>query len=216
MDTARRLEIGPRRAHRHRRGVRLGRGRIVEGDRPPRAPLAVLGVEGGLRPHRALVPPHVRPAGRGDAVHEQLRAVPVPREGDPALHDQPARRRNASRSTATASTSATGSTSTTTARACTSRSTHGDAGRDLQHRRRQRDAEPRARRQAARAARQGRGRRSSTSPTASATTAATPSTSPRSPRSAGASSARSTKRSPKPSSGTATTVGGGSRSRRAA
>ena len=31
------------------------------------------------------------------------------------------------------------------------------AGRDLQHRRRQRDAEPRARRQAARAARQGRG-----------------------------------------------------------
>ena len=60
------------------------------------------------------------------------------------------------------------------------------AGRDLQHRRRQRDPEPRARRQAARAASAPARSRSSTSPTGSATTAATRSTSPRSPRSAGA------------------------------
>ena len=130
----------PRRAHRHRRGVRLGRGRLVEGDRPARAPLAVLGVEGRLRPDRALVPPHLRAAGGRDPLHQQLRAVPVPGEGDPALHHQPARRRARSRSTATASTSATGSTSTTTAPACTSCCDQGDARRDLQHRRRQRDA----------------------------------------------------------------------------
>ena len=65
------------------------------------------------------------------------------------------------------------------------RAARGRAGRDLQHRRRQRDAEPRARRQAARAARQGRGARRVRRPTGSATTAATRSTSPRSPRSAG-------------------------------
>ena len=80
----------------------------------------------------------------------------------------------------------------------------GVAGRDLQHRRRQRDAEPRARRQAARADRPRRGARGVRRPTASATTGATRSTSPRSPRSAGGGSARSTKRSPRPSSGTAT------------
>ena len=51
---------------------------------------------------------------------EQLRAVPVPREGHPAVRHQPARRQARCRSTATASTSATGSTSTTTAPASTS------------------------------------------------------------------------------------------------
>ena len=70
----------------------------------------------------------------------------------------------------------------------------GDAGRDLQHRRRQRDPQPGAGRQAARAVRRGRGDGRRTSPTASATTAATRSTSPRSPRSGGASRARSTRR----------------------
>ena len=80
------------RAHRHRRGVRLRRRRLVDRDRSARAPFAVLGVEGGLRPDRPVVPPHLRPARRRHTVHEQLRAVPVPREGDPAVHDQPARR----------------------------------------------------------------------------------------------------------------------------
>ena len=92
MDTARRLEHRARHPHRHRRGVRIGRAGLVDGDRPARAALPVLGVEGGLRPHRALVPHHLRAPGHGDPVHQQLRAVPVPGEGDPALHHQPARR----------------------------------------------------------------------------------------------------------------------------
>ena len=48
---------------------------------------------------------------------EQLRAVPVPGEGHPAVRHQPDRRRHGARCTATASTSATGCTSTTTAAA---------------------------------------------------------------------------------------------------
>ena len=59
--------------------------------------------------------------------------------------------------------------------------------RDLQHRRRQRDAEPGAGRQAPRGVRCRRGDRSPTSRTAWATTGATRSTSPRSPPSAGSS-----------------------------
>ena len=156
MDTARRLEIEPRRAHRHRRGLRLGRGRFVEGDRSARAPLAVLGVEGRLRPHRALVPPHLRPAGRRDAVHEQLRAVPVSREGDPALHDQPARR-PAHPALRRRPQRARLALRRRPLLGRAPRAARGRARRDLQHRCRQRDAEPRARRQAARVARQGRG-----------------------------------------------------------
>ena len=90
------------------------------------------------------------------------------------------------------------------------------AGRDLQHRRRQRDRQPRPGRQAARHAGQGRGARWSTSPTASATTAATRSTSPRSRPSAGRGSARSTRRWRRRWRGTATTAGGGNRSSSAA
>ena len=72
-----------------------------------------------------------RAAGAGHAVQQQLRAVPVPGEGHPAVHHQPARRRARCRCTATAATSATGSTCTTTtpppisccARATSARST---------------------------------------------------------------------------------------------
>ena len=48
-------------------------------------------------------------------VLQQLRALPVPGEGHPAVRHQPARRASRCRSTATAATSATGSTWTTTA-----------------------------------------------------------------------------------------------------
>ena len=66
MDTARRLEIG--------RVVHIGTdevyGSVEVGssseNRPARAPLAVLGVEGRLRPDRAVVPPHLRAAGGRD------------------------------------------------------------------------------------------------------------------------------------------------------
>ena len=40
-------------AHRHRRGLRLGRDRFVEGDRSTGTSIALLGVQGGLRSHRA-------------------------------------------------------------------------------------------------------------------------------------------------------------------
>ena len=64
----------PGRPHRHRRGLRLGGGRVLEGGRPARAPVAVLGVEGRLRPHRAQLPPHPRAARHRHPLHQQLRA----------------------------------------------------------------------------------------------------------------------------------------------
>ena len=156
MDTARRLDIG--------RVVHIGtdevygsvaRG-IVEGDRPPRAALALLGVEGGLRPDRALVPPHLRPAGHRHALHQQLRAVPVPREGDPALHHQPARG-HAAAAVRRRPQRARLALRRRPLRGRAPGAHRGSARRDLQHRRRQRDPEPRARRQAARAVRRRRG-----------------------------------------------------------
>ena len=51
----------------------------------------VLGVEGRLRPSRARLPPHVRPAGADDQLLEQLRTAPVSREADPADDRQRAR-----------------------------------------------------------------------------------------------------------------------------
>ena len=195
MDTARRLEIEPRRAHRHRRGVRLGRGRLVEGDRPARAALAVLGVEGRLRPHRALVPPHLRPAGRRSrAARTTSGRSSTPRRRSrcsPPTCSTASR----SRSTATASTSATGSTSTTTAPACSSCSHEGAPG-EIYNIGAGNETPNRVLVDKLLAlARRGRGDGRVRRPTGSATTAATRSTSPRSPRSAGASSARSTRRS---------------------
>ena len=61
--------------------------------------------------------PHLRPARRHHALLEQLRAVPVPREADPAVHHATCCATSRCRSTATACRSATGSTSATTAAA---------------------------------------------------------------------------------------------------
>ena len=117
MDTARRLEI--------ERVVHIGTdevygsvevGSSTETDPlEPRSPYSAS--KAGLRPDRALVPPHLRAAGHRHALHEQLRAVPVPREGRSRCSPPTCSTARRSRSTATASTSATGSTSTTTARA---------------------------------------------------------------------------------------------------
>ena len=72
-------------------------GSIAEGswdeDAAARAQLAVLRLEGLQRPARPRLPPHPRPAGLDHAVLEQLRALPVPREGHPAVRHQPDRRR---------------------------------------------------------------------------------------------------------------------------
>ena len=46
--------------------------------------LALLGEQGGVRPPRPRLAPHLRPADARDQLLEQLRPVPVPRETDPA------------------------------------------------------------------------------------------------------------------------------------
>ena len=112
-------------------------------DRSARAPVALLGVEGGLRPDRALVPHHLRAAGDRSPAAPTTSGRTSSRRRRSRCSPPTCSTAARSRSTATASTYATGSTSTTTAPACTSCSTQGDAGRDLQHRRRQRDRQPR-------------------------------------------------------------------------
>ena len=49
-------------------------------------PLALLGVESLVGPFRTGVPRHVRIPGRGDELFEQLRALSVSRETDPAVY----------------------------------------------------------------------------------------------------------------------------------
>ena len=66
--------------------------RLVQRDRSVDAALAVLGGEGRQRPDRPQLPHHPRPAGGRHPLLQQLRAVPVPGEGHPAVHHQPARR----------------------------------------------------------------------------------------------------------------------------
>ena len=206
----------PRRPHRHRRGVRLGGGRVVQGGRSARAAVAVLRVQ-----------------GRAPTSSRSATTTPTAcRSRSPAARTTSARtstpRRPSRCSPRTCSTAATVPLYGDGLNErdwlfvddhCSGRAPRaplGRARRDLQHRRRQRDAQPGARRQAPRPCSARTSRRSTTSPTASGTTGATRSTSPRSPRSAGPSSARSTRPSRPPSTGTAPTSGGGVRSSRPA
>ncbi len=94
-DPPRRGPPAPGRAVRprlHRRGLRVHRDRVLDRGRAAAAQLAVLRLQGGLRPDGTRLPPHPRRPGLHHAVLEQLRALPAPREGDPALRHQPARR----------------------------------------------------------------------------------------------------------------------------
>ena len=69
----------------HRRGLRLaGRDWSVHRDHPLRPELALFGLQGGLGSSGAGLAPHLRTAGADDQLLEQLRALPVPREADPA------------------------------------------------------------------------------------------------------------------------------------
>ena len=111
-------------------------------------------------------------------------AVPVPGEDRPAVHHQRDRRPAAAgvrRRPQRARLAVRGRQ----LRRHRPGAARGRAGAGLQHRRRQRGAEPRHHAPDPRAARQGRRSSSATSPTAPATTAATPSTAPSSRRSAG-------------------------------
>ena len=93
--------------HLHRRGVRgagadTSRGRCCgRGERrralrrgvlhrrdEVRAAQPLLGFESLVRPLRASLPRHVRDADAGDQLFEQLRALPIPGEAHPAVHQQ--------------------------------------------------------------------------------------------------------------------------------
>ena len=125
-DAARRVARGGRRALPprvdvrgvRRPGARLGR-RLHRGLAVSAAD-AVQRVEGGRRSRRPRLLRDVRAPGDDHELLEQLRRVPVPGEGDPALHDQRARRRAAAAVRVDGRTSASGSTSSTTARRSTS------------------------------------------------------------------------------------------------
>ena len=93
--------------HLHRRGVRgagadpsrgrcCGRGErrralrrgVLHRRDEVRAAQPLLGFESLVRPLRASLPRHVRDADAGDQLFEQLRALPIPGEAHPAVHQQ--------------------------------------------------------------------------------------------------------------------------------
>ena len=86
-----------------------------------RAELALLRLEGRRRSPGARLRRDLRPADADHQLLEQLRALPVPGEADPADDPERARRHGRCRSTATAATCATGFTSRITARASSPR-----------------------------------------------------------------------------------------------
>ncbi len=98
-----------------RRGLRLDHRGLVDRGVAAATQLAVLGLEGRLGPARARVPPHAQHGPRGHPVLQQLRALPVPGEGHPAVRHQPARRQAGAALRRRRSTYATGCTSPTTA-----------------------------------------------------------------------------------------------------
>ena len=112
---------------------------------PLRTQQPVFGEQGRQRPSGACLPSHLRAAGAHHQLLQQLRPLPLPGKAHPAGHPQRARRQAAARSTATASRSATGSTSTDHCSAIRRVLEAGRVGRDLQHRRLEREAQPRRR-----------------------------------------------------------------------
>ena len=121
LDAALRAGVAQVRARVHRRGLRLDR-RRAPGTRSeplePNSPYSASKAGSDLIA-RAYARTHGLPVCDHPLL-QQLRALPVPGEGHPAVRHQPARRATRCRSTATGSTSATGCTSTTTAAASSS------------------------------------------------------------------------------------------------
>ncbi len=95
----------------------LGAGRsAVHRDHALRPAQPLFGQQGGLRPSGARLAPHLRPADHRQQHDQQLRAVAIPGEADPAGHPERAGRQARCRSTATARTCATGCSWTITRR----------------------------------------------------------------------------------------------------
>ena len=138
----------------HRRGLRLARARRtgLHRDALLRAEQPVLGEQGRERPPGARLAPHLRPAGADDQLLEQLRPLSLPREADPADDRQRAGRQAA----AGVRRRPAGARLALRGRPC-QRDPRG-AGRrprrrDLQHRRLEREGQPRDRAHRLRAAR---------------------------------------------------------------
>ena len=81
-----------------RRGLRLARRRRrLQRGRRPTTLLALLGLQGRRRPSGQRLAPHLWTAGRHLQLLQQLRALPFPREADPAGDPQRARGQAAAR-----------------------------------------------------------------------------------------------------------------------
>ena len=117
--------------------------RLVDRGIAARPQLPLLGGQGRRRPDRARLRAHPRAQRLHHPVLQQLRPLPVPGEGHPAVRHQPARRQAGAAVRRRRSTSGTGSTSTTTAAASSSCSSRARRA-GLQHRRRRRAVQPRA------------------------------------------------------------------------
>ena len=79
----------------HRRGVRQHRDRVLGRGRAAGAELPVLGGQGRRRPDGPGLRPDPRAQRQHHPVLQQLRPLPVPGEGHPAVRDQPAGRAEA-------------------------------------------------------------------------------------------------------------------------
>ena len=180
-DAARRVACRRRRALPPRldlRGVRRSRarhGRGVHRGVAVSAAHAVQRVEGGRRPRRPRVLRDLRSSGHDHELLEQLRPVPVPREGHPALHDERARRRAAPDVRLDAE-QARVAARPRPLRGDRPRAAGGTGGRDVQRRLGSRGDDRGDRRPRARADRQAGRRSRRSSRTAPATTGATSST----------------------------------------
>ena len=92
----------------------------------------------GRRPRRAGLPRDLRAAGHDHQLRQQLRALPVPGEGHPAVHHPGPRRPAPAAVRLDRRTGGSGSTSSTTARPSSAVLADGPGGRDLPRRHRRR------------------------------------------------------------------------------
>ena len=193
-------------------------GSIEVGTFTEQSPLApsspVLRDEGRRRPARAELLPHLRPAGHDRARLEQLRALSVPGEADPADGAERAARRLAARLRRRHAGAQLDPRDRLRARD-RPRARARRAGRGLQRRRARRGGEHRGGQRGSSRSPARATRRSSTSPTGRATTGATRSPRRRCGLSAGSRGCASSRVSRKRWPGTARTPGGGSRFARA-
>ena len=132
-----------------RRGVRVDRRRLLDRGLAAAAQLPVQRSQSGRRPDRPLLRAHLRAQRHDHPLQQQLRPVPVPGEGRPALRHQPARRQERPVVRGRAQRPRLAARRRPLPRH-PARAGQGRRRRDLQHRRRPRADQPRADRTPAR------------------------------------------------------------------